>query len=129
VAERQPLTRPRRRPKRRRPPQPTVAAGAVPAAEIAGAERETPTPLESNRPPRYPAAAIARGVEGTTVLRVTVGDDGSVVRLEVQDSSGSTVLDQAAMSAVALWRFRPQPAGVKGGTQSVRIPVRFRLDR
>ncbi len=101
----------------------------MPATADTGAARETPTPLASNRPPRYPAEAMSARVEGSTLLRATVNDEGHVIQIEVNRSSGSSVLDQAAMSAVAMWRFDPQRSTFRGGSQTVLVPIEFKLER
>jgi len=66
----------------------------------------------------YTASARAEGIEGKLKLKITVGDDGSVVRVEVL-ASVSPELDAAAVSAVKQWRFRPAMMcgkAVSGGT-------------
>jgi TonB family protein len=66
----------------------------------------------------YTAAARADGVEGKLKLRVIVGADGEVVRVEVL-SSVSPELDAAAVAAVKHWRFKPAMAcgkAIAGGT-------------
>ena len=66
----------------------------------------------------YTASARAEGIEGKLKLKITVGDDGSVVRVEVL-ASVSPELDAAAVAAVKQWRFRPAMAcgkAISGGT-------------
>lgn len=111
------------------PPPPSTSSPLAVAVSDPGVERETPEPLSSNRPPVYPLEAVAARAAGTTRLRVTISDEGAVVALEVKQSSGWSVLDQAALSAVATWRFEPQPKSIRGGKQTVIVPVVFQLDR
>jgi protein TonB len=47
------------------------------------------------------------GAEGIVALRVLVRSDGAVSRVEVAGSSGSDVLDRAAVDAVRRWQFAP----------------------
>ncbi len=116
------------------PDSAAVASIPVPATSTPGARQDTPQPLASNRPPNYPPEAIAERIEGTTTLRATVGPEGEVTKLEIDRSSGSAVLDRAAMSAVARWRFEPRSRNVSDRAVSDRaprrvlIPIRFRLD-
>lgn len=42
---------------------------------------------------RYPQAALQRGIEGTTPVRVTFNRKGEIVRVDLLDSSGSKILD------------------------------------
>lgn len=50
--------------------------------------------------------------QGKVLLKVLVGADGSPLEITVQKSSGSRLLDQAAIDAVKTWKFNP---GSKGG--------------
>lgn len=66
--------------------------------------------------PQYPPEALARHISGsgTFVLRVHV-KTGRVVSARVSQSTGSPLLDSAAMRALAQWRFKPgalTPIGV-----------------
>lgn len=86
-----------------------------------------PRRMAGNRPPIYPADALAAGIEGRTVLRVLVRTDGTVERLTLHRSSGWRSLDQAAEDAVRDWRFIPaRRAGVPVAFE-VLVPVRFSI--
>lgn len=86
-----------------------------------------PQRVAGNRPPVYPADALAAGIEGRTVLRVLVRADGTVQRLALHRSSGWRSLDQAAEDAVRDWRFIPaRRAGVPVQFE-VLVPVRFSI--
>lgn len=58
-----------------------------------------PPRLVSHREPVYPSTARRAGIEGTTMLRLLIGADGSVEEVLVTTSSGSEDLDDAAVSA------------------------------
>jgi len=79
--------------------------------------------------PRYPAQARQNGWEGTTILRVEVLADGVTGRIEVVQSSGYRILDEAAIAAVREARF--QPARLEGVAivSWVEVPITFRLNR
>lgn len=62
--------------------------------------------------PRYPAASLAARERGTTVVRLVVQADGAIRDLLVERSSGSSVLDQAALEAFA--RCKGLPALING---------------
>jgi TonB family protein len=55
--------------------------------------------------PVYPNEAKDLKIEGTVVLHVILGTDGSVVRIAV--TSGHPLLVQAATDAVKQWRYQP----------------------
>jgi len=57
--------------------------------------------------PEYPPAARRLRESGVVVLRILVGVDGSVISSEVQTSSGSKRLDEAAREGLSLCRFKP----------------------
>jgi len=99
------------------PPAATPPAGAVVA----------PAPLADNPPPVYPAAARRRGLQGLVVLLVRVLPDGSAGALSVAESSGHDLLDQAALDAVAGWRFRPALRDGVAVEHDLEVPLRFVL--
>ena len=57
--------------------------------------------------PDYPASAARNGDTGTTTLALLVGTDGRVSSARIQQSSGSRVLDRAALNALSLCKFKP----------------------
>jgi protein TonB len=73
-----------------------------------------------NPPPDYPWLARRRGWQGVVAVFVHVGGNGAVTAASVARSSGHTVLDEAALSAVRTWRFR-------GGSGETVVEVEFRL--
>jgi protein TonB len=70
----------------------------------------------------YPEAAIAAGIEGDVRLLVTLDDRGRITEVEIADSSGHSVLDQAAIRAAYAMGSIP-------GTDrhELILPVTFRL--
>jgi protein TonB len=57
--------------------------------------------------PDYPASAARNGESGITTLALLVGLDGRVSSARIEHSSGSRVLDRAALNALSLCRFKP----------------------
>ena len=86
------------------PPPVARAAEAPPHAPVHTAPVIDATRCEK---PEYPAAARRFRESGTVVLRILVGIDGSVISSEVQTSSGSKRLDEAAREGLSLCRFKP----------------------
>lgn len=69
-------------------------------------------------------------LEGTVVLRVFVGTDGSPTRVEVMTSSGHDSLDGSALDTVRTrWRFLPARRNGVPVEDSVQVPIRFRQTR
>lgn len=83
----------------------------------------------SNRPPRYPEQARQRGWQGTVYLRLTLDEQGQVVRVEVDRSSGYPVLDAEAANAVRQWRAEPAQVNGRPVSSEELLPVRFELPR
>ncbi|MGL5006523.1 MAG: energy transducer TonB [Plesiomonas sp.] len=78
-------------------------------------------------PPEYPTAARARRQEGTTLLDITLGVHGELLTVVLTRSSGSLLLDKAALKAVQKWQFLPKEINGVGIKHTVRIPIRFEL--
>ena len=66
--------------------------------------------------------------EGLVILRVEVDQKGMPVKVEVEQSSGYQLLDQAALEAARHWRFQPERIGNLPFESKVTIPIRFRLE-
>jgi len=81
--------------------------------------------LLSRVPARYPESAKLARVEGTVLLSVTIGLDGSVT--DARGVSGPPELIPAAVEAVRQWKYRPTVA--RGGTwvATTEVEISFRL--
>jgi len=77
--------------------------------------------------PSYPSSARRLGIQGTTMLKVHVLNDGRVGDVLVEQSAGHPDLDQAATAAVRQWRFDPARRGDDLVAMWVLLPVEFRL--
>lgn len=81
-----------------------------------------------NPAPVYPRAARERRIEGMVRLLVDVDERGGATTVKIKDSSGSLMLDQAAVAAVEKWRFRPAKLLGRNVSSQVEIPIRFKLE-
>lgn len=79
------------------------------------------------RPPRYPPQAVRQRQEGKVILKVLVGVDGSPQEITVEKSSGSRLLDNAAIAAVKTWRFNPGSKGGRPAPGYALVPIEFNL--
>jgi TonB family protein len=80
--------------------------------------------------PAYTEEARRRGVEGTVVLRVTVGGNGRISRrdgIRVVRGLGYG-LDEKAIEAVLMWRFGPEIRHGNPVSSPAQIEVQFRLE-
>jgi protein TonB len=82
----------------------------------------------NNPLPRYPRIARRRHIEGTVVLVVAVSAEGRPTSVTVKSTSGSGLLDNAAIDAVVNWRFEPaRRDGVVTAGEAL-VPVMFKLE-
>jgi protein TonB len=80
-----------------------------------------------NPPPQYPWQARRMGIEGRVVLHVEILQNGNSGRIEIRQSSGHELLDQAAIKAVGGWRFDPARIAGSRITAWADVPISFRL--
>ena len=80
-----------------------------------------------NPPPQYPWQARRMGIEGRVVLQVEILQDGNAGRIEIRQSSGHELLDQAAIKAVGGWRFEAARIAGVPITAWAEVPISFRL--
>lgn len=110
---------------------PELLAVDVPPATVnrqaAATHTQLPAAYAENPPPVYPRFARERGQHGRVLLGVLVGVDGRPSSISIRLSSGFSLLDQAAKSAVEQWRFVPARRGENPVEALVDVPVIFRL--
>ena len=82
--------------------------------------RDTPKPI-------YPESARSEGREGRVILRVLIDNQGKTKSVELNTSSGSQALDQAATETIKRWRFHPAHVGDSPVDSWVNVPIDFRL--
>ncbi len=117
-------------------PEPTAPAPTPTAQPTSVAREEAPQVTQPefaavylrNTKPRYPASARRNGESGTVLLKVLVTREGLSSRVELENSSGSNVLDQLALETVKRWRFTPAQRGGDPVESWVRVPIEFRLE-
>ena len=97
---------------------------ASPATDISA--KLTPPDLNGNALPRYPEQARRLGWQGRVLLRIWINQQGSVTRVQVEESSGYSLLDAAAVTSVRTWRVQPAQRGGQPVAGSWLLPIRFR---
>ena len=107
---------PRPKPIPAEPPKP-APKGESRAAQVVGQTK-----------PVYPSDARDDGVEGTTVVSVSLSADGKVISAKVVESSGDRRLDKAAVFAVERWKYSPCLRDGVPSAASIRVRVQFRLE-
>jgi protein TonB len=96
-----------------------LLAAPVGLAEPVGPPR--PDDIIAAPRPEYPVEARRRNLQGSGMFILRVRPDGTVARVEVQDSTGAPLLDRTAIAAYSKWRFKP------GRVKAVRVPVHFTM--
>ncbi len=84
-----------------------------------------PVPIFNPLPP-YTEEARSAGLEGTVVISLVVGADGSPKNLRARKSLGMG-LDESAIQTVSTWRFQPSLLNGKPVEISTTVEVDFRL--
>jgi periplasmic protein TonB len=119
------------------PSAPVVTqAAAPPATPKAAAPSTPPAPVRTAavvsadhcKKPGYPKASDDLGEEGTVHLRFLLGVDGKVTRSEIEKSSGSRRLDEAARTGLSLCQFKPGTVDGKPEPTWVKITYTWKLD-
>lgn len=109
-----------------KPPFAAVAASAQPEEEAAPETQETAGAQPAQQPvlsvgdivlvervePKFPVQAVREGIDqGSVTIKFTVETDGSVSNPTVTDAKPRRgIFDDAALRAVAKWKFKPLPA-------------------
>lgn len=78
--------------------------------------------------PQYPFKAKRNNWEGTVWLLVEILDNGKVGQVIVVGSSQHDVLDQAAVTIIKQWRFKPALTDGKPVRCQMEIPIKFQLE-
>jgi periplasmic protein TonB len=78
--------------------------------------------------PRYPEWARKAGIEGITVLKLRILENGKVDQVLIEQSAGHPDLDREAADAVKKWLFEPARLGKQPVAVWVLLPVKFKLN-
>ncbi|MEI7948975.1 MAG: energy transducer TonB [Gammaproteobacteria bacterium] len=93
----------------------------------AGSDRDVVPLVRIN--PEYPQRALSRGIEGWVTVQFTITETGSVADPIVVDAMPKGMFDEAALKAIARWRYNPK---VEDGKPIVRKGIqtmlRFQLE-
>ncbi|MHB8447701.1 MAG: energy transducer TonB [Rudaea sp.] len=108
-----------------------IAPPAITAPPANAAAQTAPSAIAygSRTQVAYPLDALRNREQGTVILRVLVGADGSVLGVEIEKSSGSHSLDRAARVAVGKWRFHPATRNGIAHSAWASVPVTFNLSQ
>jgi len=88
-------------------------------------QKEISTILERNK--RYPSEARAKRQQGIAKIAFNMNREGKVLSTRLVTSSGSSLLDEEALSLTHRAQFPPPPVVFAGGEITVTVPIRFSL--
>lgn len=120
-------------------PEPVIQIAPDPAAQTIQVPQQQTPPVppadasasgltNTHTTPPYPPMARRLGQQGTVVLAITVGADGTVSAAQIARSSGFPELDQAALEWVkAHWRYKPAMQGGVAVPSTTQAAVKFDL--
>lgn len=111
------------------PSRPPLAALALWLAATAACERKPVVETEpvALTPPsfQYPEELWDAGVEGRTVLRILITEQGTVDSARVETPSGYAAFDSAALAGTGALRFDPAKRDGTPVRKWVLLPVEF----
>ncbi|PIR37428.1 MAG: hypothetical protein COV35_10070 [Alphaproteobacteria bacterium CG11_big_fil_rev_8_21_14_0_20_39_49] len=77
--------------------------------------------------PKYPKRALMLGLEGEVVIKALIDIDGTIKDVELFESSGYRILDEAVMQVAWKWEFEPSYVNNVPTRQWVKAPYEFVL--
>ncbi len=92
----------------------TVVSGIVPLVRV---------------PPKYPARAASRHIEGWVKVEFTIQTDGSVDDAVVVGSDPESIFDDAALTAIGKWKFREKIVNGVAVPQRAVQKLQFKLEQ
>jgi TonB family protein len=90
--------------------------------------RAAPSDWLSAPRPNFPPSALGKGSEGPVRLKLFFGNEGSVTSARVLKTSGDTVLDETARSAVLKWKLKPSAIKPSDLTKGRIEEIEFRQE-
>ncbi len=106
-----------------------LSAAALAALACGGdADIEKPTPRFTDSPVEYPLELWDQDIEGSTLVRVLVNEEGGVDTAMVMTSSGHSELDSAAVQGALSMEFDPATREGEPLRVWARVPVHFSKD-
>jgi protein TonB len=118
----------------------------VPALPIAGYEKRAPEPVATapivvepgvlqrdlepvaTPDPVYPPAAFRQGVGGWVEVEYTVNERGATMDVAVVAAEPRGVFDEAAVTAVAGWKYRPRVVNGRPVAQRTSVTLQFNVE-
>jgi TonB family protein len=111
-------------PKEEAPEEPAVKEGDLVELTSEVVKPEVLTKVN----PIYPPVAVAKKIEGTVILSVLISETGAVLDAKVlRGAGGQSGLNEAAVTAIRKWKFRPAVKAGKRVKVWMTYPIVFKL--
>ena len=113
--------------------QPVKTTASTMASNSVHQQEETDRHLRSSvmelitRELTYPAIARRKGWQGVVKLELHIEADGSITHLQVDKTSGYSILDKAAMQCLQLASIPGAAQWLQGHAIDIVVPVEYRL--
>ena len=78
--------------------------------------------------PTYPAHAFRQGIEGWVEVEYTVTERGTTTDVAVVAAAPRGVFDDAAITAVGSWKYRPRIVNGQPVAQRTSVTLRFNVE-
>lgn len=75
----------------------------------------------------YPAIARRKGWQGIVKLELHIEADGSITDLQIDETSGYSILDKAALQCLQLASIPGAAQWLRGHATNIVVPVEYRL--
>ena len=94
---------------------------------LGGSDRDIMPLVRVN--PEYPPRAQSHGIQGWVLIQFTISAAGTVKDARVVDAEPKGVFDDAALKAVARWKYTPKvEEGVAVERRGVQVKLTFQLE-
>lgn len=107
---------------------PVPGHDAITFHSVGATQRIASADFAENLAPPYPERAKEMKQQGLVILMVQVDATGHPIEMNIKQSSGYFLLDEAAVKAVKHWKFRPARVGGVAVESTTEVPIRFRLE-
>jgi periplasmic protein TonB len=111
----------------------TAATSAAAASDAVFQQQETDRHLRNSvmqlisHELHYPAIARRKGWQGVVKLNLHIEPDGSITGLQVDETSGYAILDEAALECLQLASLPGAAHWLQGQAIDIVVPVEYRL--
>ena len=101
--------------------------GSKDAASMMDDQMDTPPQPTAKFPPQYPSSLLQKKITGKVLVACVIDASGKIISTTVRQSSGHRELDQAAVTAVTRWKFKPAQKAGRPAKGSIVVPFNFEI--